>query len=325
MIIHTDASEIINKETGDPICAVHSVIVYDDNYRFIKKVTNKSFSKGITQAEGTSILMAISIAEKGATIKTDSKNIVNGNSSEGELIKLLCEEKEITLEWIPREKNTHADLICHQERNEVIKSHMKAGVFIVNKPRKTQKIEQLKNILKVGEVVEQTDVKVDKKVAVKIPTLSKYKEVVVKVTSKENKVKEVTITKVINNSIFNLLECSDNDELNISKTIKRNEMVKLFKATYKRVIKKVENNEPLDGQDIQCLEGIKYLSMNKKRKLEMIKEVCYPKYLERSNGLIPILECEFITLAKKHMKYVVGTKKSFNALINNVINEVANR
>lgn len=314
MIIHTDASELLNKETGNVICAVHSVVVYDDNYRFIKKVTDKTFSRNITQAEGTSILMAIELAENGSIIKSDSQNIVEGSSEVSELIKLLCEEKDITLKWIPREENTHADLLCHQERNEIINLYIKADLDVVNKPRNTKKIDELENILKVGEEVKQPGKKKAK---------GKVKKNV-KTSKKENVSKNVIITDVINPSIFNLLECSDNNEKTISKTKKRNEMVKLFKATHQKVLEKVENDGVLNPEDMQCLAGLEYLSKNKKHKLDVIREVCYPKYIERSNGIEVIMECDFIGLAKKHMKYVVGTQKSFNTLVNEVIYEIAN-
>lgn len=328
MIIHTDASEVINKNTGNSICAVHSVVVYDDNYRFIKKETSKSFSKSITQAEGTSILMAIEIAENGSTIKSDSQGIVEGRCSESELINLLCKEKDITLEWISREENTHADLVCHQERNKVINSYIKAGYTNVNKPKNTQKVAQLENILKVGQAVKQkmsSDVeKFIQPVGFNVVNQVEVNVVKQLNTGKVSEIKKVSVANVINQSIFTLIECSDNNESTVAKTKKRNDMVTLFEKTHKKVLKKVENNKPLSPQDVQCLEGLEYLGLNKKDKVAVIKEICYPKYIERSRGKKVIKLCDFVGLAKKHMKYVVGTQKSFNTLVDSVLHEIAN-
>lgn len=326
MIIHTDASNIVNKETGKTICGVHSVVFYDDNYRFIKKVTDTTFSKNTIEAEGTSILIAIRLAEHGSIIKTDSQSIVEGNRDESKLIRLLCKEKDITIEWIPREQNIHADLLCHKERNKIINLYIEAGLDVVYSPKNIEEVEKLNEVLKIGkEVVQPTLVEATQKrekVAKKSP-----KKKVKKVTPAIKKVnnKKVTLPKIINNGIFIPIECDTNDVENVLKTQKRNDIVRLYQKIYKRVFTKVENNKVLDNQDLQCLEVLDYLAKNKKQKLDVVRDVCYPLYVQRTVKSKRVPECRFIGIAKKHLKYVVGTKKSLNALVSAVQHEIENK
>lgn len=321
MIIHTDASNIVNKETGKTICGVHSVVFYDDNYRFIKKVTDTSFSKNTIEAEGTSIIIAIRLAEIGSVIKTDSQSIVEGNRDESKLIRLLCKEKDITIEWIPREQNIHADLLCHKERNKIINLYIEAGLDVVYSPKNIEEVEKLNEVLKVGkEVVQPTLVKAKQKrekVAKKSPNK--------KVRKATPNNKKVNLPKNINISIFTPIECNTNDVENVMKTQKRNELVKLYQKIHKRVFTKVENNEFLDNQDLQCLEVLDFLAKNKQQKLDVIRDVCYPLYVQRNSKVKRVPECRFVGIAKKHLKYVVGTKKSLNALVNAVQHEIVNK
>ena len=135
--IFTDASITVDRE-GNGLFSTHGVVVLDSEFKLVTSVSyNLNITNNIVKAEEMSLMLAMDFMTEGSKIYTDCLTNATNNVKLHKLIKCLgC-----TIQWIPREQNSFADMLCSKKRNERL-ALLKKAEDSENLP-KLRKVEQV--------------------------------------------------------------------------------------------------------------------------------------------------------------------------------------